>query len=80
MLRFSFLTVFFSLLLLACGKHDLIDDGYIDDDDQLQSSSSKISSSRASSSSFSSSSFFLHLPVNHPYLLPVRPLPACMRS
>ena len=57
MLRFSFLTVFFSLLLLACGKHDLIDDGYIDDDDQLQSSSSKISSSRISSS-FSSSSFF----------------------
>ena len=57
MLRFSFLALFFSLLLLSCGKHDLIDDGYIDDEEQLYSSSSKISSSRISSS-FSSSSLF----------------------
>jgi len=52
MLRFPFLLVFFSLLLLACGKHDLTDYGYVDDDeDQLLSSSSGISSSGTSSSS-----------------------------
>jgi hypothetical protein len=56
MLRFFFLTVLFSLMLFACGKHDLIDDGYADDEDKLQSSSSTISSS--GTSSFSSSSLF----------------------